>query len=289
MCKWFSTSSLLLVFRVLLLGLAVGAVLFAVQVSRRADGARAAAAVGYVCPMHPEVTSPTPGDCPICRMKLEPKRTEPKALLTQTASPAGASALEPETLSVASHAELRAFDAVSRVKPYDLSLEMRVPAWMEADGVVVALLHLDESELLVPHELGTFMPLTRPQDGAPPGVSVRASDEPPVPWDGATNLVRFRADGAALPAGRTGSLKLATRIRHGLVVKASSVLRSPDGPYALVASADKRTFSKRAITIGNVIYGYATVIAGLREDEYVAATHTFSLDTERRAHAGEAL
>jgi hypothetical protein len=31
-------------------------------------------AVTYVCPMHPEVTSDTPGVCPKCNMKLVPKK-----------------------------------------------------------------------------------------------------------------------------------------------------------------------------------------------------------------------
>ncbi|HVH44027.1 MAG TPA: heavy metal-binding domain-containing protein [Labilithrix sp.] len=33
-----------------------------------------AGAVVYVCPMHPEVTSPAPGICPKCNMKLVPKK-----------------------------------------------------------------------------------------------------------------------------------------------------------------------------------------------------------------------
>lgn len=28
----------------------------------------------YTCPMHPEVTSPKPGECPKCGMKLESKK-----------------------------------------------------------------------------------------------------------------------------------------------------------------------------------------------------------------------
>jgi heavy metal-binding protein len=31
-------------------------------------------AVAYTCPMHPEVVSPTPGQCPKCGMNLVPKK-----------------------------------------------------------------------------------------------------------------------------------------------------------------------------------------------------------------------
>lgn len=34
----------------------------------------APSAVTYTCPMHPEVVSKDPGKCPICGMKLEPKK-----------------------------------------------------------------------------------------------------------------------------------------------------------------------------------------------------------------------
>ncbi len=36
----------------------------------------ASAGVVYVCPMHPEVTSPTPGRCPKCGMELEPRASD---------------------------------------------------------------------------------------------------------------------------------------------------------------------------------------------------------------------
>ena len=42
--------------------------------------AAAHATEGYVCPMHPEVTSPSPGACPKCGMALVPvKRTDTPA------------------------------------------------------------------------------------------------------------------------------------------------------------------------------------------------------------------
>jgi hypothetical protein len=35
-----------------------------------------ATGIVYTCPMHPEVTSPKPGDCPKCGMHLEPKKKQ---------------------------------------------------------------------------------------------------------------------------------------------------------------------------------------------------------------------
>jgi transcription initiation factor IIE alpha subunit len=32
--------------------------------------------VGYTCPMHPEIRSPSPGTCPKCGMKLVPTKTK---------------------------------------------------------------------------------------------------------------------------------------------------------------------------------------------------------------------
>ena len=45
--------------------------------------------------------------------------------------------------------------------------------------------------------------------------------------------------------------KFATRLRNGLVVRESAVIQSPEGPYVLVASADRRTFTKRPVQIGS--------------------------------------
>jgi hypothetical protein len=50
----------------------------------------------------------------------------------------------------------------------------------------------------------------------------------------------------------------------------------------LIASADRRTFTKRPIQIGAIMYDYASVTGGARENEYAVALHTFVLDTERR-------
>lgn len=238
-------------------------------------------AVKYVCPMHPKVTSPTPGRCPICRMELQPEKP-------QNAAPAApGSAPDPSSFTVTANAEMRHYEAVARVKRYQTAMEMRVPARIESPETGAALLHLDEIELLGPKEEGLFTPLI-PRKGDPAqGIKVQLMDESPTRWDRATALVKFRVPGGAgLEPLQTGSLKFPTRLRKGLVIQASAVLHSPEGPYALVVTNRRSTLTKRPIEIGSVLYGYAALISGLREGEEVAATHTLLLDAEGRRQNG---
>jgi hypothetical protein len=264
------TTAAIVATRLVLVAIAAGGVV-AGLVARRVGNAPAATAAtrpSFVCPMHPEVTSSSPGDCPICRMALEPM-----------ANVAGTAA-EPAALKLATVAkELRAFDAVSRVKRFETSQEMRFAAWAVDRDAGIALMHTDQAKLLVAGEVGQFWPLSGPGGG----LAVRVGDEPPERWDGSTMRVRFHAaPGVALPVNGTGSLKFDTRLRNDLVIREGAVLRSPEGPYVLVATDDRHTLTKRRVEIGSIVYGYAAVTSGLKEDEWVVAKHTFALDTARR-------
>jgi len=255
--------------RLALVAIAAGGLVVAVVARRGSDAPAAVAASArpsFVCPMHPEVTSSSPGDCPICRMALAPIAN------TATAEPA---ALQLATVSK----ELRAFDAVSRVKRFGLAQEMRFAAWAESPTAGIAVLYKDQAMLLVPGEEGQFWSLSTPGSG----IAVRVGDEPPEPWDGSTVRVRFHAaPRVTLPANGTGSVKFATRERKDLVIREGAVLRSPEGPYVLVATNDRHTLTKRRIEIGSIMYGYASVLSGLKEDEWVIALHAFPLDSARR-------
>jgi hypothetical protein len=273
-----SSSPLIVAGRVLLLGIAAGAVVLGFVLTRGDDDAGAIeVAVTYVCPMHPEVTSQKPGSCPICRMALEPKKAEPEPSALDT---------HDSTFELEQAAALRSFHDVTRAKQYTTSREMRVPASIEKGVDGVALLHHDEIELLERREAGLFFAST-PQRGAKAGIeglAAHLADEPPVKWDDATALVRFRLDApsADFRAHQTGWLKLAARIRVGLVVPYAAVLQSQTGPYVLAVGDDRRSVTKRSIGVGSVLFGYAAVTSGLADGDRVAAMNTFFLDAERR-------
>jgi hypothetical protein len=269
-----SSSPLIVAGRVLLLGIAAGAAILGFVLTRDDDAGAVEVAVTYLCPMHPEVTSPTPGSCPICRMALEPKKVEPD----EKASAEGARAPGDSTFELAQASALRSFHDVTRAKQYRTSREMRVPASIENGVAGVALFHHDEIELLQPHERGLFL-----APAAPGGLIVHLTDEPPVEWDDATSLVHFRVEGKHdLRPLQTGWLKLTARIRQGLVVPTAAVLQSPNGPYVLAVGDDRRSVTKRSIGVGSVLYGFAAVTSGLDDGDRVAAMNTFFLDAERR-------
>lgn len=289
-----SRARLLLLVRGLLLAVAAAAAFTGFRLLKRAGSEELAGGGVFGCPMHPQVRAKAAGDCPICRMALEPVKgaispARPHAghaHANEEARPTAEIPHEPVpkgSFSIPRSPVFGAFDAVSRVMVRPLSLEMRGPATVDREDGGVALFFLDEGELLKPGEEGSYSPTAASPDVGAAPLPVRASDEPPVRWDARTVLVRFQLLEGKLSPGDTGSVKFATRLRRGLVVRASAIIPSPEGSQVFVVSSDRRTFTRRPVEIGNVIFGLAAVVSGLAPDENVAAKHTFALDAEWRS------
>jgi multidrug efflux pump subunit AcrA (membrane-fusion protein) len=229
----------------------------------------------YVCPMHVEVVSGAPGDCPICGMALEQVK--------EWTPPAAAGDVRVDT-----------------AKPLVLATQVRAPARLSADGVVTAVLYKDDFIGMAPGERALFFGASAPAVG----IEVRRSAEEPARVDNSTSKVRFRIDRdprtrvAASSHLDVGLLQIAARPRAVLVVPASAVLFSADGPYALAASRDGDPFAKRPVEIGRILdssyaagvsgdsIGAIVVLSGLRAGERVVAGDTFFVDAERRLRLG---
>jgi hypothetical protein len=225
--------------------------------------------------MHPEVTSAAPGDCPVCGMALEIRKTGDEHGDRGT----HANGL---TFQLPQVAAITSFDDVGYGKMFEMAREMRAPAWAEDAETGQALFYKDEVAVLGATEEALFFPSTETTDASFP-VKVRRIDEPAVAWDRSTALIRFRVTAKArLTPGRTGSVKFATRTQDTLVVRTPAVVQAPTGPYVFLLAKDNRTLTKRAVEIGAVRMGHAAVLSGLAVGERIAAQATFFLDAERR-------
>ena len=264
---------LVVVLRVALVALAATAVVAALWLGR---GRSTAAAHRYVCPMHGEVTSSHPGDCPICGMALEladaahhvtERESDDVALSALRSSPEATNLMR---------------FSVAQARRNVLAGEVFAPAIAEADGTITARLYRDElqtlgadehAELIAADALGR--PLEVERDREPPVVHATLAD------------VKFRPVPGVPPpaAGRIGWIKLAYKTRDMLVVRASSVIQSADGPYVLVFSAERGSLGKRKVEVGKEWDGMAAIVGGLRDKEFVIMANTFSFDAERRLRA----
>jgi hypothetical protein len=230
----------------------------------------------FVCPMHAEVRARAPASCPICGMALERVGARP------------APAAVVDTTAVENVRKHRTLDFVRKHALLPTIRELRGPAWVAADGAVVALLYDDQIAALAQDETASFAPSQdTPAAPAPPAVVVRRTGEPPESWDASTSRVRFRAGAKSPPrAGAVGWLSIAPKARDVVGVPSPAVAQSPEGPYVLVADG-AGGYVRRPIRIGETFLkqGFAVVLDGVREHERVAARATFFLDAERKLAA----
>ena len=266
------SGALVIAGRLLLLLIAALALVsaFALARARDRDLARAeeSSTERYVCPMHPEVVSRVPGECPICRMALER---------------AGATGKGPRAAARSGVVEVARRRVVTQL--------VRAPAWL-ADTAVTAVLHKDDLVGLAAGERALFLGTTAPGAATP----VHLSPDPPSPWDGSTVQVHFQID-RRVPTTKkedTGWLELAPRPRELLVVPSSAVLYSGEGAYVLAAPPNSHRFTRRPVDIGRILdsgyaaglssdrFGAIVVLSGLEEGEQVVVGDAFFLDAERR-------
>jgi hypothetical protein len=306
--------------RATLLLVALTLVVVSLTIARR-SATKAAATPAYSCPMHAEVTSSGPGECPLCKMALEriggnPDRSGPsrevagqrpartrRAPITReeiasSSSPLGATWL-PETFPAPEPTQPSDGPALATPRHRTFQDAVRAPAWSDAPGRFAALLYRDELVGLKSGERAAFFRATAPR--VPVEVELELDASPPKLWDSSTATVHFvlsskkgaearrDAPNVACRVGDVGFVELEPRARELLTIPESAVLRSSEGAYVLVASAGD-SFVKRPVELGRSRRAQAVVLSGLGETDRVVARNAFFLDTgSEREHGVEAV
>ena len=258
--------------RLLLLLAAAGATVMAVVATRRRPAEVAVDGASYVCPMHPQMRSASPGECGICRMALVPRAAG------RTAGPGSAAApstftLPPDVPPLPGYV----FNQANRVL---VSRDIVAPASLDGSGGGTALLYRDEVEWLEPEERASFVPAGAGPAGELP---VRVLHDRPLDWDDATVRVRFELLDPA-PQDRVGTvgwLALARRTRAALLVPLAAVVRAPDGHVVFVPSVDGQAFLRRKVILGRAVFGMVDIVAGLSAGEKIVTASAPFLEAER--------
>ncbi len=258
----------LLLLRILLLLLARAAVAVAVAIALRQP---ATSVESHVCPMHSEVRSKGPSECPICGMALERLGNDAKEGET----------ISPDQIAYENVRRRKIFSPV-RMRSLPVRVqEIRGPSWVTGDQEISVILYRDQIDSLSPHEPGRFSPSASPKTS----VAVIRVPGPAVPWDGSTAVVRFRTAKTRPPllAGQIGWLEVAARPRSVATLPFSAVLHEPEGPYALVWTGG-HTIEKRRFQLGESFeaQGIAVVLSGLRPNDFVVSRAAFFMDANRR-------
>jgi hypothetical protein len=276
--------SLVVGLRIFLLIAAASAVAIAVSIAARGRGGDAT--IRYACPMHLDVRSANPGECPICRMALERVGFVPGSVKPY--------------LEAAGTVDLRAIDNVKKHNVVDfvrrhallpVLRELRGPAWVDDDGTIAAIFYNDQIEAMAPDETASF----RASAPSAATIAARRTADAPVSRDRSTSLIRFRPtrplahrastsaeigwlEVGAAPRARCWAWRRRRCCSRRRALRAGLVGHG----YTFVQTADR---DRRDLPQARLV----SVLSGLQPNDRVIARATFFVDADRSmgANAGE--
>ena len=238
--------------------------MWAAAIAARRNGAEAVAGDRYACPMHPQVTTTTPSDCPICGMALEQVR--------------GESSREPRAGHGRSPGALESNIGTVRLERVASAFE--VLAWAESRNQVVAVVDNDDLNALPSEQVGFFKPSRRQEVRIP----VRHLRNAVSPWGHSASRVTFRPAGAApsFEPGEVGTLHFGPHVREAAIVPEAAIVHLPDGPHVLVVSDDRVTVTRRKVETGKTSSGKVFLLSGVGARDQIVTRNAFFFDADQR-------
>jgi multidrug efflux pump subunit AcrA (membrane-fusion protein) len=237
----------------------------------------------YVCPMHPQVASSEPGECPICGMDLVAKEAE--------AAPAAmAAAEEVPPISVSDAVVNQLGVRTAEVRRGTLHRHVECPgvflrSTSNATLLVVGQVFEREAPLV---RVGQTVRVRFPNLGAREWTGTVTSLETQVSQTSHTLQFRVSADrqGATVPGGMTAIVRVEVDpVADVLLVPREAVIVTGKGARVVVAQGGGR-FQPREVEAEDLGGDEIAIRSGLGEGDRVVVSAQFLLDSEANLQAG---
>lgn len=237
------------------------------MIAARSDAPVAAAGDGFACPMHPQVTTTTPSDCPICGMALEQVRSVASASAPLAGAVRGSSSSVLES-------------SIGSLRLERVTAALVVLAWAESRDRIVAVVDNDDLRAVPPTEVGWFQSSRRESARIP----VRRTRDHPSPWGHSSSRASFAVAGtpSSIQRGEIGTLHFGPHGREVALIPEAAIVSSPEGPHVLVVSDDRASLTRRRVETGKTTSGAVSLLSGIGERDLIVTRNAFFFDAERR-------
>lgn len=227
----------------------------------------------WTCPMHPQIHSDHPGECPICHMKLIQVKVSSEA---QTAEQD-----EPRTPIHATAAQL-GLAGIQKSEVEKMTLKMRIPVSGRFVSSSTVVFQIYESDLRYVKPGLTFKGASSFYPDEEIAGSITSVDSIVDPTSRTVRVLGAVKNGTTRIPSETGFRgDIEVELKDRIAIPESSVLHTGSGAFVYVFTKGSE-LTPRKVALGLKTEGFYDVLKGLNVGEIISSGPNFLIDSESK-------